>query len=328
MAALGLGAAPDWSRRDAGRFTVLYLPGSDKQVDRIMPGLEPALDRVALALRASPPPHVTIIMTPDQRSFRELAGAPPWVSGVAFPERSLIYLRPLSGGEVRHSSLDAVIAHELTHVVLYGKTGGHHIPRWLDEGVAVFMADEPFYDRADALFNIGLTGSYIPFRYLEDAFPDSANASATAYAQSGDFIRFLIRKFGSEAFDHYLDLIGQGQDPDEALQAAFSTTLFPLENEWLKGVRWTYGLIPAVSGGALLWSALAFISVIAYLKKSARMREIRKSMAGDDYRARLQASRPQPREQGLEEDEDDFYEYVEEEDEEDDDLPPDDYSIH
>ena len=325
MAALCLRAAPEWERRDTPHFTLLYLPPSAKLLDRVEPEFEAELGRVTGLLHTDPPARITVVLAPDARSFRELAGgAPPWVSGMAYPERATIYLRPLTGLEVRHASLDAVIAHEITHVVLYHKLGGRHVPRWLDEGLAVFMADEPLYSRAETLARVGITGRNIPFRYLEDSFPGDADDAATAYAQSGDFIRFLYHQYGSDAFNHYLDLIAQGQDPDQALQAAFHSTLFPLETQWLKGVRWTYGLVPALSGGALLWGLLGLLSAVAWFRKAARMKEVRQDIADYDYRvkkrgARLLAGR-RPAGDG-EESVEDFYEYIEEEGEDEDEEP-------
>jgi hypothetical protein len=339
MALLCLRAAPEWAERGTAHFTILYQPQSARLVDRVLPDFETQLARVTGLLRTGPPAKITVVLAPDARTFSNLAGgAPPWVSGMAYPERAAIYLRPLSGMEVRHASLSAVIAHEITHVVLYHKLNGRHVPRWLDEGLAVFMADEPLYSRAETLAQIGLTGRYIPFRRLEYDFPDNSDDAATAYAESGDFIRFLYHKYGNDAFNRYLDLIAQGADPDQALQEAFHSTLFPLETEWLHGVRWAYGLIPALSGGAMLWALLGLLSAVAYFRKSARMKEVRKDIAAYDYKlkekeARRWAARRLQEESG---EEDDFYEYVEEEEgeeeeeeeEEDDDLPPGGHTIH
>jgi hypothetical protein len=82
-------------------------------------------------------------------------------------------------------------------------------------------------------------------------------------------------------------------------------------------VRRTYGLIPAMSGGTLLWFLISLLAVAAYLKKRSRAKEMRERMAEEEYTG----PRPDPR--GI---------YGEGRFGEDDELngenPPDDYTLH
>lgn len=291
LLAVSTPAAAEWSSRKTSNFTVLYLPQSSRLVESIIPGLEPELLRVSKLLDTDSPTGITVVLAPDARSFRELqgGGVPPWVSGMAYPGQKKIFLRPLSGAEIRHSSLESVIAHELTHIVLHHKLNGHTPPLWLNEGLAVFMGKEPLYARAERLVPIALFGRNIPFRRLQDNFPDSAHASATAYAQSGDFINFLYREYGSDAILHYLELMANGQDPDTALQTAFDSTLYDLEAMWLKKVKRTYGIIPALSGGSLLWFLISLLAIAAYFKVKLRARQRREEEAAiyGDHRTQM-----------------------------------------
>ena len=151
---------------------------------------------------------------------------------------------------------------------------------------------------------------------LQEKFPDSAQASATAYAQSGDFVRFLYREYGDQTFYQYLELLAEGHDPDAALQTAFQSTLYDLEVKWLKRVRRTYGFIPVLSGGTFLWFLMSLLAVAAYLRKRARLRSLREAEAGiggDDW-----TGRAWPRE-----DEDEDRDLSGQDDQRFDDHPPD-----
>ena len=268
---LSLPAPSDWLSRATAHFQVLHLPGSEGEVKALEEDLEPELARVSGLLEMEPGATITVVFAPDRKTFLALqAGAPAWASGTAYPERSLIYLRPLTGEEVRASSMRAVIAHEVSHVLLARKLQGHTAPAWLDEGLAVYLSAEPLYARAERLFPIGLTGNFLAFRDLEAGFPDNADLAETAYAQSGDFIGFLYATYGQAAFNQYLELMAQGQDPDASLKAAFHAPLFDLETAWLKHVRRSYGWVPALSGGALLWFLIALLAILAWQRKRAR----------------------------------------------------------
>jgi len=178
--------------------------------------------------------------------------------------------------------------------------------------MAVFMTNEELMSRADHLFSIGISGRYIPFKDLEHGFPSGSSTAAVAYAQSGDFVRFLYNEFGDAAVNDYLDRLARGEDGGDALEAAFGERLFKLENRWLKGVRRTYGLIPALSGGTLLWFLMSLLFIVAYVRKRARTKQKRLLMAMEE------GSYPVEGEMGAETDEEEYYDEYDD----DDDEPP------
>jgi len=281
------GEAPaGWQSFETGSFTVIHTDESRALAERVSPVLSPSLLRISDELGTDPPQGINVVVCPDQRTFRELQGGrvEPWVSGTAYPSRRLIYLRPLSGRDVRHSSIESVAAHEIAHVVLHHKLGDVEPPRWLDEGLAVYMGREPLFSRVELLVPIGLTGRSIPFRSLQQEFPESPGPAATAYAESGDFVRFLMAYQGSgyKRFMDYIELMSRGADPDNALQAAYGKSLFDLETEWLKHVRRTYGFLSAVSGGALLWFLIAVLAILAYTNKKAGARRRMEALERED----------------------------------------------
>jgi hypothetical protein len=278
LLALLLLSAPDlsgWRTREGPHLKIMFPPEAERSVDSIWPRLEPELSRVSAHLQTPIPNGITVVFAPNQRVFSDLQGraAPDWVTGMAYPERSLIYLRPLTGEEVRANSIRAVIAHELSHVVLHRRLNGNPAPLWFDEGLAVFLSNEPLYARAERLLPLGLTGRSIPLRQLQDSFPADSESSATAYAEAGDFVRFLHDRYGDAAVSSYLDGLARGADPDDALKAAFHASLFDLEIQWLATVRRTYGLIPALSGGGLLWFLISILAIVAYLRKRSTSRK-------------------------------------------------------
>lgn len=293
LALMSLVSSGEWRSQTTGPFTVLYLPKSEALAESILPGLGPSLLRVSEFLEVAPPERIQVVVAPDLPTFQTIQGGqvPPWVSGLADPTRGAIYLRPLSGMEVRHSSLDSVIAHELAHLCLARKVKGHAIPRWLNEGVAVHLGDEPFSSRAERLMPMAITGRFIPFRQLEDDFPNDSGAAATAYAESGDFVRFLIGQFGAPDFLSFLDLLSQGMDYDLALTAVYHATLTDLQNQWARQVKMTYGLFPALTG-ALLWFLISVLAILAYLRKR---REARAAREAEGYQTGSFTPRPPPR---------------------------------
>jgi tetratricopeptide (TPR) repeat protein len=101
---------------------------------------------------------------------------------------------------------DSVLPHETTHVVLAGRFGGHTVPRWADEGVAVLTEPQERINlhlhnlpkhRADGhLFGLGQLmqmTSYPEPRYV-----------GPFYAQSVSLVDFLSKKKGPVTFTRFL----------------------------------------------------------------------------------------------------------------------------
>jgi len=91
---------------------------------------------------------------------------------------------------------DAVIPHELTHVVLADHFTAHQIPRWADEGFAILS--EPGNRLAESLDLVDISnrsGALIPLRDLLNAstYPQPPSRAKLFFAQSAAFSAFLAQ---------------------------------------------------------------------------------------------------------------------------------------
>jgi len=278
------GPAPEWHTERTEHFELVYHERVRDLADLIRPRLEPELSRICRFIGTTPPPEIRLVIAPDPRSFSELqgGGVPRWVAGMAYPGRSLIVVRPLLGSEVRHSVFESVVSHEISHLALHRRLRGQTPPTWLDEGLAVYMGREPLLARSERLLPIAVTGRAIPFSSLEYGFPPNRDQSAAAYAQSGDFVKFLISTRGEKAFRDLLDLLAAGEPTELAVALAYQAGLGELEREWLKSVRRTYGLFAVLTGGGFLWFFISLLFLAAYIKKRRELVEMRRARAFEE----------------------------------------------
>jgi tetratricopeptide (TPR) repeat protein len=102
--------------------------------------------------------------------------------------------------------LVGVLPHETTHVVLAGRFGVHHVPRWADEGMAVLaeprervnlhLRNLPVHQRQGDLFAVG--------QLMEmDKYPEPRRVGAF-YAESVSLVDFLSRRKGPQVFANFL----------------------------------------------------------------------------------------------------------------------------
>ena len=133
-----------WVRTDSQHFEIHYLPPLARDRDRVARSAERAYARISGHLNFALATKVPLVMfAPSGSMTREQVVAYAISDEVApqRPHRSRIVL-PLPEGDAQ---LDPLILHELTHllvgeIILPGRGGDGGLPRWVQEGVASYMA--------------------------------------------------------------------------------------------------------------------------------------------------------------------------------------------
>jgi tetratricopeptide (TPR) repeat protein len=133
--------------------------------------------------------------------------------------------------------LDAVLPHEVTHIVLCGRFGRQAVPRWADEGMAVLMEPRsrielhlrnlPGHRQEHTLFSVG--------QILEMTNYPDARSIGPFYAQSVSLVEFLSTQAGGpQIFGRFLR-DGMAHGYDKALRQHYSIEGFAdLQQRWEK----------------------------------------------------------------------------------------------
>jgi hypothetical protein len=150
--------------------------------------------------------------------------------------------------------VDNVVPHELVHLVFDTavKNPYHFPPRWLNEGVAVYLSVG--YDAGDrsTVEAAARDGTLLPLSGLTGEFPTSADGFSQAYAESVSAIDYLVRTDGRDALVKLIRSYADGRTDDEAFQSAIGMDAEAFGQAWLtdlKAVAPTkYGPKPAPAG--------------------------------------------------------------------------------
>ncbi len=256
----------DFQRIDNG-WLVLEFPASVRE--RIEPLAREAEDfRARLSADLGQPvldqALVRVARTPEQMTELAPLGAPPpaYASGVAYPSIHLALLALQAPVTWEAPDLLELLRHELAHLGLSDALSGRHSPRWLDEGLAVQESGELRWSRWKALAEASLSKRLLPFESLDEGFPNDTYDVSVAYAESADFVRFLMRDSDRARFGSLLARMRSGTTFDRALEDAYGTDLRKLEYEWREELAKRYAFVPPLtSSGTLVW--VLFIGVLA-----------------------------------------------------------------
>jgi hypothetical protein len=268
----------EFATRDLGWLVVRFPPGVHEQVDELVAEADEVKAKLSTVLGQRVLDHVELRVAGDPEGMAALAprDAPPfeYASAMAYSNDHLILISMQAPGTAESVDLPVTFRHELTHIALYDAVLGHHLPRWFDEGLAVFESGEAGHARSEALRQASLSRSLLPIEEL-DRFPSKGYEVSVAYAESADFVRFLARSPDKARFASLVDRVREGTPFDRALGDAYGAGLRTLDYEWREELSKRFSPLTALADGAFVWVILAALMGIAwYRRRRARKEKI------------------------------------------------------
>ena len=230
---------PGFQSYQSENFRVFYpagdsLPAAYRQIDSLM-------DRVEAmhGLQFRRPLKIIITKSSDQYRRLSMAGG----RACALPTGRVIYLSPAArkaeyppdieistaGMRLRprnpqvYRDLSGFLKHELSHALLYQNTRlikALRIPRWIEEGLAVYYGNPDHYFGADDFRQLALERNYLFNPYDKTPKPHKIPDEIKyffVYAEYREFVHFLIDLHGEETLHMFILDYLQSPSREEAL---------------------------------------------------------------------------------------------------------------
>src|SRR5258708_21133784 len=244
--------------------------------------------------------HVRIVRSPEQMTELAPEGAPPprYAAGVAYPELRVILLAMKAPATWEAPDLSELMRHELTHVALAGAVTERHVPRWFNEGLAIRESGEAPWARTKTLWDASLSRTLIPLKDLDSSFPTERYDVNIAYAESADFVGFLMRDSDRARFGSLVQRRGAGVPFERALEDAYGTDVRKLEFQWREEVGRRFGIVPVLTGGGVLWVVIAGLAAAAWIKRRRKAKAKLEQWALEEALIDRAAAAARAREQG------------------------------
>lgn len=213
----------------------------DQTVNRdLWQAAKEALDRLESDIGARPERPVKIYNYPSTQDLRDaIVFTREWTGGKALASYDTILLG------VNRSNLEwgkGVVAHELTHLVIYQVTFNclGDLPTWLDEGLAEYIEGDLTSYSQEILDAALADDDLISLQSLSSSFPTNSKRAGLAYAESRQIVSYLIGTYGQEKMAELLQTFKEGSSYDKALQRVYGLDTQSLYNKW----RASLGLPP------------------------------------------------------------------------------------
>ena len=187
------------------------------------------------------------------------------VTGIAQPASDLIAVK---APRLREPGADyaGTLRHELIHLLLFRNIGYDRLPQWLNEGLAMFLANEHYWDGAMKIAFMFVRNRIIPYHRLDDAFyyPLGREQFSDAYVQALYMTRQLHKQLGKEKFWKVIHALKE-ESFGKALVKEGVIDLETLCRGYERNL-WKYASIARTSSG-IAFQPGAVLLVLAYLRR-------------------------------------------------------------
>ncbi len=263
--------------RDLGWLRVAYPPSAHERVQPLLDDADDVKAQLADELGQpvlTRPIEVRIARSPEDMASLAPSEIPPprYASAVALPGLRLVLLSMRAPATDEGTNLQELFRHELAHIALDDAVGSKHVPLWFNEGFAVHASNEDPYARLQALTGATLSKSLIPLSELDRSFPADHYEVSVAYAESADFVRYLLRQADRSRFAAMIDRTHKGEEFDRALADAYGTDARKLEYEWREELAKRYTFWPVLLSGSVVWVLVLGALAVGLVRKRRRDR--------------------------------------------------------
>lgn len=178
------------------------------------------------------PARPIVVVLHTKGTFQTATGSPAWADGLYDPTLGRIQI-PTQGATTDTKWLTNVLRHEYVHALLHDRLEGQigSLPVWLNEGLAMQLAGDPWPDLDQAMPN---GGSVLHLKYLEGGWGQMPQNLATlAYLEANSATHYLIERFGMSRVVDLLDAFKAKATVATALQEKIFLSYDQFHQQWL-----------------------------------------------------------------------------------------------
>lgn len=222
----------------------------------------------------------TVILIKDSTTFQMMAGN-DLIVAYAVPYRDLMVI-DYARMATEPFTLEAIIKHELCHLLLHKNIKDHNLPMWLDEGIAQWVSGglaDIIMNRYSVLDEAVFSNRLIRLKYLEKGFPDDGRRLTLAYAESKSLTDYIISEYGPGGLLRLLDYLKEGEGINSAVQKAYAITFDELEKRWYDRLKKRATILTFLINN--LYEILFFLSALLLIYGFIRV--IIKKRAYEEY---------------------------------------------
>jgi hypothetical protein len=222
-----------WQTLEDGKVTLLYYGSNRPQAERLLGYATKALARLQDELGVTLETGVRVYVYQSKADMSlalsrrsEAFDNRILTLGVAVDQTTLLILGS-------HSDVEGTMSHELSHIVVGLATDNPYgsLPRWLDEGLAMYAEGQMPAGNASALQDAVRSDRLISVRSLSGYANDPEEVDLF-YGEVYSLAEFMLKTYGPEKMSALLSAFRLGLAQEQALQQTYGFGVAELDRLW------------------------------------------------------------------------------------------------
>lgn len=256
-------------------------PAHAAQIEKIDPR-RLAVAMQLLGLQESGDPIYLVLAPEDSLAASRTPG---WIAGYAFSDKDVAVLFPDRTPTYPDSNFEELVLHEVGHILVSRASGGAELPRWFNEGLALFIGRPWRLEDHSRVTWALVSRANITLADLEDHFNSNRAAAAHAYALAGAFVHDLLQRHGSGVAAFVLAAVATGSRFEDAFRDATGVSLEEAEASFWGRHTFIYRWVPVLTSSATLWIAISLLALVAFKRRRTRDAALRERWEQEDRAA-------------------------------------------
>ncbi len=231
-----------------------------------------------------PGPPIRVMLAPEDSELARATSS--WIAGFAHGATGTIVLFPSRSLQYPHDSLEAVVRHEVAHILIVRAADGQAVPRWFNEGLAVVAERAWHFEDRWQLGWALVSADQVRMDEVNDLFQAGSSGAGQAYALASAFVRHLIATQGSDVPARILAAVAKGVPFEVAFEQATGRSLVDAERTFhVELTSWTQQL-PLLTSPYVLWMIVTLLALCCHLRERPSQRRTAQEMGRGRRRGR------------------------------------------
>ncbi len=266
-------ARSPWKTLSTAVFTVYYQSGDSLNARTVLTILEKEFPSLSYELGVRVTSPIGVYIAPSRISFNRLTGGaiPHWGEAVADARKQIIIVK--SPRWFRSNNRPrTLLTHELVHILVGMATRNAPLPRWLNEGLAIYISGETEYADGREIAHARFSDQLIPLDRIDAMFSFEKFRAHLAYQQAFSATAYLVETYGHTAIPALLKNMSTERNFQRAFRKTFGITPQRFEQDWRTWLDDKYRFTFLVDFEYWLWLVIVVLFFAAFLLVQRRKR--------------------------------------------------------
>lgn len=263
-----------WKSLEDDSFQIFYQVRDSLNAVHIQKILRENFFSINYEIKAELSSPVHIFIAPTESGFQRMTqhALPHWSEAVALPSRQQIIVKSPRWHRPSQQ-LQTILNHELVHVLTGIATGNIRLPRWFNEGLAIYVSGDLRYIEGKELPNSVTSGKLLNLAEIDAMLSFHQLQASLAYQESFAAVKYIVDTYSHTTLPKLLANIADTGDFRHGFHKTFGFSTGRFEKEFFNYLEDKYKYSFFLDFENWLWGGMLLLFFFAVALKKYHNRK-------------------------------------------------------